>query len=224
MNKKTVLALAAVVVAAVALILNALPTGAEWTTDSPEALAEFNAAVDAQMKLYHNEVQAHLERALELDPDFVMAKLYLADQVKMDDDGRSASLWNDVISADQSKLSERERVLIDRARALQENRYEDADEMLDSYLADHPNDPFLLHRKALTLWMAGDFDEAERLNRRLIEIAPNWVIAYNQLGYIAMSQGRFVEAEEYFTSYRFVAPDQANPHDSLAELYIMIGR
>ena len=63
-----------------------------------------------------------------------------------------------------------------------------------------------------------------QLNRRLIEIAPNWVIAYNQLGYIAMSQGRFAEAEEYFTSYRFVAPDQANPHDSLAELYIMIGR
>ncbi len=72
--------------------------------------------------------------------------------------------------------------------------------------------------------MSGDFEEAEKLNRRLIEIAPNWVIAYNQLGYIAMSQGRFVEAEEYFTSYRFVAPDQANPHDSLAELYIMIGR
>ncbi len=224
MNKKTWLGLAAVVVAGVALSLIALPNGAEWTTSSPEALAEFTAAVDAQMKLYHNEVQAHLERAIELDPDFVIAKLYLADQVKSDDEGRATRLWNDVISADQTKLTERERVLINRARAVQEKRYEDAEKMLDSYLADHPNDPFLLHRKALALWMAGDFDEAERLNRRLIEIAPNWVIAYNQLGYIAMSQGRFVEAEEYFTSYRFVAPDQANPHDSLAELYIMIGR
>jgi tetratricopeptide (TPR) repeat protein len=224
MNKKIWLGLAVVIVAAVAFSLIALPKGAEWTTSSPEALAEFTAAVDAQMKLYHNDVQAHLERALELDPDFVMAKLYLADKVRMDDESRATGLWNDVISADQSKLSERERVYINRARAMQEKRYSDADEMLDAYLADRPNDPFLLHQKALGLWMTGEFDKAEKLNRRLIEIAPNWVIAYNQLGYIAMSQGRFVEAEEYFTSYRFVAPDQANPHDSLAELYIMIGR
>jgi len=224
MNRKIWLGLSVVVVAGVALSLIALPKGAEWTTDSPEALAELTAAVDASMKLYHNEVQAHLEKAVALDPEFVIAKLYLADQYKMEDDDRALHLWNDVMAADRSKLSERERVLIERARALQEKRYEDANQMLDAYLAEHPNDPFLLHRKALSLWMNGDFEEAERLNQRLIEIAPNWVIAYNQLGYIAMSQGRFVEAEEYFTSYRFVAPDQANPHDSLAELYLMIGR
>jgi len=225
MNKKIWLGLAVVVVGAAAVSLIALPRGAEWTTDSPEALAEFTAAVDAQMKLYHNEVQAHLEKALELDPNFVIAKLYLADQIKMQDNKeRAQQLWNDVMAADKSKLTERERVLIERARAIQEKRYEDAEQMLDAYLEKHPNDPFLLHRKALSLWMAGDFEEAERLNRRLIEIAPNWVIAYNQLGYIAMSQGRFVEAEEYFTSYRFVAPDQANPHDSLGELYLILGR
>ncbi len=76
MNKKIWLGLAVVGLAAVAFSLIALPKSAEWTTDSPEALAEFTAAVDAQMKLYHNEVQAHLERAIELDPDFVIAKLY----------------------------------------------------------------------------------------------------------------------------------------------------
>jgi len=222
--KKIWLGLSVVVVAAVALSLIALPRGSEWTTDSPEALVEFAAAVDAQMKLYHNEVQAHLEKAVELDPDFVIAKLYLAEYYKMESDDRALQLWNDVMAADRSKLTKREQVLIDRGRAIQEKRYEDANQMLDAYLVDHPNDPFLLNRKALLLWRNGEFDEAERLNQRLIKIAPNWVIAYNQLGYIAMSQGRFAEAEEYFTSYRFVAPDQANPHDSLGELYIILGR
>ena len=39
-----------------------------------------------------------------------------------------------------------------------------------------------------------------------------------------MMQGRFAEAEESFKSYRFIALDQANPHDSLGELYITTGR
>jgi Flp pilus assembly protein TadD len=225
MSKKVWIGLSLIVAAAVAVSLVALPKGAEWTTDSPEALAEFTAAVDAQMKLYHGEVQAHLEKAVELDPDFLIAKLYLSDQLKMEDDKeRALRLWNDVLAADRSKLTERERVLIERARAIQEKRYDEADQMIDAYLAKHPNDPFILHRKAIKAWATGETDEAERLNRRLIEIAPNWVIAYNQLGYLAMAQGRFVEAEEYFTSYRFVAPDQANPHDSLGELYIILGR
>ncbi len=224
MSTKAWLGLAAVIVVVVGVALVVLPTGAEWTTSSPEALAEFNAAIDAMMKVYRDDVRGHLEKAVELDPDFVIAKLFLLDAVKGYDDKRAVRLWNDVLSADLSKLTPRERLIIQRARALQENRPDDAERMLDDYLADHPNDPFMLHRKALECWTTGDFDEAERLNRRIIEIAPNWVVAYNQLGYIAMSRGRFVEAEEYFTSYRFVAPDQANPHDSLGELYLLLGR
>jgi len=224
MSKNTWLGLAALIVVAIAVSIVALPEGTEWTTDSPEALAEFNAAIDAKMKLYHNDVQTHLERAVELDPDFVIAKLYLANEVRYDDEDRALRLWNDVLTADHSDLTDREGFFVDRARAYQENRFDDAAQMIEDYLAKYPDDPYILHEKALKTWAAGEFDEAEKLNRRLIEIAPNWVLAYNQLGYIAMSQGRFVEAEEYFTSYRFVAPDQANPHDSLGELYIILGR
>ena len=222
--KKIWLVLAVVIVGIIAASMFALPRGAEWTTDSPEALAEFSSAIDAKMKLYRDDVQAHLEKAVEIDPDFVIAKLYLANEVRYDDEDRALRLWNEVLTADHSNLTPREIFFVDRARAYQEKRFDDAAQMIDDYLARYPDDPFILHEKALKTWGAGEFEEAERLNRRLIEIAPNWVLAYNQLGYIAMSQGRFVEAEEYFTSYRFVAPDQANPHDSLGELYIILGR
>ena len=224
MSKKVWLGLIVVIAAAIAVSLIALPKGSDWTTDSPEALAELNAAMDAKMKVYRDEAQSHLEKALELDPNFVAAKLFLANQIRYDDEDRALRLWNDVLTSDLSKLTPREVFFVNRTRAYREKRYDDVDKMIDDYLADHPNDPFVLHEKALKKWGAGDFDEAEKLNLRLIEIAPNWVIAYNQLGYIAMSSGRFVEAEEYFSSYRFVAPDQANPHDSLGELYIILGR
>ncbi|MDX2436089.1 MAG: tetratricopeptide repeat protein, partial [Acidobacteriota bacterium] len=86
------------------------------------------------------------------------------------------------------------------------------------------NDPYILNQKAMQTWSRGELEDAERLYQRLVEMAPNWVIAYNQLGYINMMKGRFAEAEEYFKSYRFIAPDQANPHDSLGELFITQGR
>ena len=222
--KKIWLAAVAVVVVVVALSLIALPKGQEWTSDSPEALIELDAAVDAMMKLYHPEARAHLQQAIELDPNFVIAKLFLAEELAYDDRERAKQLMDEVLAADTSHLSDRERLLVEQARANRERRSADAARIIDDYLEKHPDDPYILHRKALRCWQTGDFEEAERLNRRLIEIAPNWVIAYNQLGYIAMSQGRFAEAEEYFSSYRFVAPDQANPHDSLGELFIITGR
>jgi tetratricopeptide (TPR) repeat protein len=50
------------------------------------------------------------------------------------------------------------------------------------------------------------------------------VQAQNRLGYIALAQGRFEQAEDLFETYRFIAPDQANPHDSMGELLTLIGR
>jgi tetratricopeptide (TPR) repeat protein len=219
------LAAAAVIVIAAGVTLVALPRGQEWTSSSPEAVAEFQAGIDAQMKLYEDDARRHFRRALELDPDFVMANLFTIDGYRHDgDEAKVEALREKMLSADLSALTPRERFFVERARARNEKRTEDAERLLDEYVARYPNDPYILHQKALRAWGRGDLDEAERLNYRLVEISPNWVIAYNQLGYINMMKGRFTEAEEYFKSYRFIAPDQANPHDSLGELFITLGR
>jgi tetratricopeptide (TPR) repeat protein len=220
------LTLAAAVVVGAGVTLVALPSGQEWTTDSPEALAELQAAMDAQMKVYYDEANRHIKRAYELDPDFVMAKLMYSDRVRWyeKDEERAEKMLQEVFATDTSNLNPRERFFIERSRAYHEERSEDAIAILDEYVAKYPNDPYILNQKALRTWHLGELEEAERLYQRLVEISPNWVIAYNQLGYITMMQGRFAEAEEYFKSYRFIAPDQANPYDSLGELFITVGR
>ena len=211
------------VMAAISII--ALPKGPEWTTSSTEALESFELAMEAQNKLYHNDVRGHLERALELDPDFVMAKMMLADYHRMDGDKELAKeMIDEALATDRAQLRPREQFLLERAQAFVEERMSDIGEMTDRYLQEYPDDPYILNVAANQAFSRGDNETGERLYRRLLEISPNWVIAYNQLGYITMMQGRFAEAEEYFTSYRFIAPDQANPHDSLGELYIVLGR
>ena len=218
------LAGAAVVVIALGATLVALPKGQEWTTDSPEALAAFEAGMDAQMRIYYDDAQRHFRRAIELDPDFVIAKFYAIDGFRSEGEDKVKAMWDSVVSADLEQLTAREKLIIERARARREKRPKDAERLLEEALADHPNDPFIVNLNALQTWQRGEFEDAERLYQRLVEIHPNWVIAYNQLGYINMGLGRFAEAEEYFKSYRFIAPDQANPFDSLGELYITLGR
>lgn len=218
------LALAAVVVIGAGVTLVAVPSGQEWTTSSPEALAAFEAAMDARMKLYYDDANEHIARAVELDPDFVIAKLMSVDSMYRDDEEKAKAVWDEVLATDTSGLTPREQFFIERSRAYREERREDIPEIVEEYLGKYPNDPYIVNQKAIEYWSGGEFDEAERLYRRLVEISPNWVIAYNQLGYINMSKGRFAEAEEYFKSYRFIAPDQANPYDSLGELFIALGR
>ena len=48
-----------------------------WTSSSEEAIREFESGLESRMKLYAGEANEHFERALELDPDFVVAKLQL---------------------------------------------------------------------------------------------------------------------------------------------------
>ncbi len=217
------LSLAAVVIAAAAVTLVALPKAPDWTSKSPEAVAEFQAGMDASMKVYYEDARRRYQRAVELDPDFVIANLMAIDMYH-DDEEKTAAMWAKVENADLTLLTPRERFFIQRARARHAKQPEEAQRLLDEYVAKYPNDPYILNQKAMEAWSRGDLEDAERLYQRLVDIAPNWVLAYNQLGYINMMKGRFAEAEEYFKSYRFIAPDQANPHDSLGELFITQGR
>ena len=217
------LTVAALVVVAAAVTLVALPKAPEWTSSSPEAVAEFQAGMDASMKIYYEDARRHYQRAVELDPDFVIANLFAIDSYKGDEATVSA-MWSKVENADLSLLTPREKFFVERALARNAKRPEEADRLLDECLAKYPNDPYILNQKAMETWSRGELEDAERLYQRLVEMAPNWVLAYNQLGYINMMKGRFAEAEEYFKSYRFIAPDQANPHDSLGELFITQGR
>jgi Flp pilus assembly protein TadD len=217
------LSAAGFVVAAVAVTLVALPKEPEWTSDSPEAIAAFQAGMDAAMKVYYEDARDYYRRAVELDPDFVIANLHAIDMYS-DDEEKQAAMWAKVETADLSQLTPREQFFVEYAKARHAKQPEKADRILDEAVAKYPNDPYILNRKAMVTWSRGELEDAERLYQKLVEIAPNWVLAYNQLGYINMMKGRFAEAEEYFKSYRFIAPDQANPHDSLGELFITQGR
>jgi tetratricopeptide (TPR) repeat protein len=208
----------------VAVAVVALRPQRQWTSDSADAIAELNRGLQAEMKLYKNEAAAHYEKALELDPSFVTAKLMLVGAMQTKDKQAIEKLLADVRSTDLDRLSAGEQFLIRYNLAKFDRKPAEAARVIEAHLAAHPDDAFALFSRCTDLWLQPDWEAAERCNRRLLEVDPNWVLAYNYLGYIAMAQGRFSDAEKNFLAYKYIAPDQANPHDSLGELYTLLGR
>jgi tetratricopeptide (TPR) repeat protein len=218
------IAIAAMIVVAVGVTLVAVPRAPEWTTSSPESLAEYEAGLAEAKKFYFEEAREHFDRAYKLDPDFLVAKLRVAWNLRGRDPDRAEELFSELKAADLSQLTEREKCLIEYWLLTRHEIHEDAVQLLDQCVEKLPGDPHILVIKAGLAWAQGDFDDADRLYRGLLAVDPNWVNAYNSLGYIKMVQEHFEEAEEHFKKYRYIAPDQANPRDSLGELYITIGR
>lgn len=218
------LSVAILVVAVAGMTLVALPRSQEWTTSSPEALAAYEAGDAALNKVYVDEARAHFQRALEYDPDFFIAKLRVAQFLEMESPENAEQMFIDLSAADLTALTPRERFVIEYSLAIQNRKTDEAAQLLDQCVSEHPNDPYMIEIKAGELWRQGHLEEAEELFQRLLEIDPNWAVAYNALGYIKMMQGRFPEAEDRFKRYRYIAPDQANPHDSLGELFTNTGR
>jgi tetratricopeptide (TPR) repeat protein len=195
-----------------------------WTTASPAARAEFERGLEAEMKYYAEDARRHFERALELDPGFAMAKLRLLNHVPFSEKERVDELVEELRQVDLESLNERERFLVGYRLARADRENARAEKTLAAYLERHPGDPYALWIRCAQSWSRNDLDAAAGCYRKLLKADPNWVTAQNHLGYTAMAQGRFAEAEELFRTYLYVAPDQANPHDSLGELYTLTGR
>jgi tetratricopeptide (TPR) repeat protein len=196
----------------------------EWTSHSSAALDAFHQGLEAEMKYYSEDARRHFARALELDPNFMMAKLKLLNHLPYGEKERMETLVEELRQVDTGSLNERERFLLAYRLARADREHAHAERTLAAYLEQHPEDPYALWIRCTQSWARQDLAEAEACYGKLLKVDPNWVQAQNHLGYTAMAQGRFAQAEELFRTYLYVAPDQANPHDSLGELYTLLGR
>lgn len=202
----------------------AWPRPAEWTTASPEALREFEVGLEARGRIYTDEANSHFEKALALDSSFAAPLLFLAEGSRVGESEKFKHIEAGLRRLDPAKLNQREKFLLRLQLARAARDTDSAVRVIEEFAAARPDDPFALDLKAKIAVSRQDWSAAEEIYHRLSEIAPNWVDAYNQLGYLAMGQARFADSERMFQTYIFVADRQANPHDSLGELLTLTGR
>jgi tetratricopeptide (TPR) repeat protein len=193
------------------------------TTTSERAREHFVRGRTAAHHYQFAEAREHLDQAIAADPSFVLAHLHR---------GGSAKYLSEVqdylarAEANRSRASEGEQQMIDAFRAfLLERHYDHAIEIFSSLASEYPDDPYLPAYLGFRYYRnLRRYDEGAEQFRRALERDPNFVQAYNWLGYIAMDQGDYATADEHFQQYVRLAPDEPRPYNSLGLLHLRQGR
>ncbi len=222
-----------VIVVAVALIglgvvLSDGDGGGNATSASPEALELSEEGVADLHSFRWQSAIDKLDRALELDP--TLAEASIARIRALANLGRNKETEREVARADSltALLQDDDRRLVAAFRLSRshESRYASYRDSLTARMErEKPRNIYLLVAKARMAY--DDLEDYELQQRRwqdVIDVDPNYTDSYNMLGYGALKNGDYELAIEHMQKYAFLAPDLANPHDSLGEVYMAIGR
>ncbi|UCC39881.1 MAG: protein kinase [Candidatus Aminicenantes bacterium] len=195
------------------------------STSSMEAYKYFLKGREDFEKFYYDDARKSLEKAVELDPDFAVAHLYLArayDNLGMENQRNET--YEKVMTL-SPKASDKETLYIEAqyARSVENDRekeFRTYQEMANKYPGEKR-----AHKELADYFSLKDmFDQAIEEYTKALELDPNYGDALNSFAYMYSDMGNFEKAIEFFKRYATVSPGDANPLDSMAELYFRMGR
>jgi tetratricopeptide (TPR) repeat protein len=162
-----------------------------------------------------------MKQAIERDPSFALAHVYLYRASALSYDERVAHLKQAV--AHLNRLSERDALIVEAILAEDENRLDDALAKYQRLMARYPNDRDGYIGAAFHYRETGDPARAIEFMERAVTTRPNDGPTYNILGYMYLSDGRSAEAIRAFETYVKLRPNEPNSLDSLAEGHLAAG-
>ena len=191
------------------------------TTTSDEARAEAKAGQALLDNLHFTEARPHFVRAVELDPNFAMGHLFMANSSQTTAEF-VASLAK--AEANAAGASEGEQLVIAAVSAAARNDQAAQLEALSAAVALYPQDERSHNRLGNFYNGQQDYDNAVLHFGHAVGLNPEFATAYNSLGYAQRSNENLEGAKGAFEKYVALIPDEANPHDSYAELLMEMGQ
>jgi tetratricopeptide (TPR) repeat protein/predicted Ser/Thr protein kinase len=193
-----------------------IPKVANVTTRSPEAYRYFLEGMDYAYKYYLTEAERSFRKAIEADSTFAMAYYMLANFAT----GEDQKMLTAKAVRYLDKVSQKEKYYIKSWEASSSGNYDQAIKELQKIIERYPDEKF-------AFFMIGEiyyqnlrrYEEAARYFSKAIEIDPLFAPAYNSLAYAYNDLGDFDKSIWAINKYISLAPDEANPYDSRADLY-----
>jgi len=198
---------------------------AEVTTASMEAYNYFLRGRDEYWRWYWDEARKFLEKAVELDSTFAVAHLYLAKAYDALRNVKAANVAYEKAMVLSQRAPEKERLYIEAtyAGAVEKDPKKRA-RIFKQLVTKYPKEK-QAHLELANYYTSGvSLDEAIRESNKVLALDPTNGPALNALGYAMADKRDFDKAIEYFERYAAVSPGDANPFDSMGDMYFRMGR
>jgi serine/threonine protein kinase/Tfp pilus assembly protein PilF len=201
------------------------PKITDITTISMEAYNYFLRGREDYEKFYYADAKKFLQKAVELDPTFAVAYLWLgkcSGELGEDKAGDEACEKAKMYSG---KATEKERLYIEASYASAIEKDPDKRiRILQEIAQKYPDEKRVHYDLAVHYHFRQMFPEAIRESSKALALDPNYGEVLNELAYEYAESGNFEKAIEYFQKYASVSPGDANPIDSVAELNLRMGK
>jgi len=197
----------------------------EVTTNSIEAYNLYLKGVEEFSKLYLDEAQQSLEKAVAIDPTFAIAYRYLALVYNQSENPKAMEEALKKAKDFSEKATEKESLFIEATYAARVDF--DPSKSLSIYnrlLEKYPKEKRAYFWIGVNYYGRNIFDKAIEAFKKALELDPDYDWAMNMIAYAYAGREDYDEALAYFEKYAFVNPGQPNPLDSMAELYFLMGR
>jgi len=196
----------------------------ELTTTSMEAYKYYLQGKEEIQNLSSVNARQSLEKAVELDPQFAMAHLYLGEAHFELGDLESALEAYKKAEFFSEKATEKERLHIETLYA----RWVERDSakrvrLLKEWVAKFPKEKDAHYEFGSYYYNTHRYDEAVQEFQKTLQLDPNMGAALNMLAYTYADMGDYEKALEVFQRYTEAKPGDPNPVDSMAELYFKMG-
>jgi tetratricopeptide (TPR) repeat protein len=168
-----------------------------FTTSSLDAAKAYTIAQDLAAGGNDPEAIEHYQEAVRIDPEF--GRAYAGWALSLDRIGRSKEaeeLFQKAIAL-LARMNRRERLRTEglySSRALRD--YSRAHDIYRTLVTEYPADLTGHNNLAVTEFMLGRFPEAAEQGRRVVALAPNYVLARTNLALYAMYAGQFDKGVE----------------------------
>ncbi|MGB7296019.1 MAG: protein kinase [Candidatus Aminicenantales bacterium] len=198
---------------------------AEVTTNSMEAYNSFLRGREEYERFYYADARRYLEQAVELDPEFAMAYSYLVRVYSALGNSPAAEEAIHKLEKFGDRVSGKEGLYIKTLLASRSmDKGKEMEAILGKIIADYPEEKRARLDLATRLNATGRYEEAITELDVLLKLDPKFGPALNLIAYAYGNQKKYDQAIKYFQEYASVSPGDANPHDSMGELYFYMGQ
>lgn len=197
----------------------------EYPTTNSELTREYyKKGEESRLQLYYRNALNYYLHAFELDSSFALAAMKSAQMYLTFGIEDSGTFYFNKAHQLSDQIPDVERLVIDYYWSEFNSNEKRMSVLADSLTVLCPENFDVRIIDAYTKWRKLQYEDARKSFQKILRDYPNYIIAYNNIGYLYANDGLFKEAVDNLEKYKRYAANQLNPYDSLAEIYIAIGR